>query len=441
MSVLLIIALIFSYIYFNNKIDEIQKNNSDQTSKLSSDHNQQIVNLNNEIQQLRSESAENSSIKVSDSGSTDSKDKAIASLKNEIQGLLEKSAETSSLKVSDSGSTDSKDKAIASLKNEIQGLLEKYTKDHANTLDSERKSQDLLANLRSNIAELKSTIKQKDALIDTIKIDTAKTSNEQISCPEVIQDNQSCGNIAEVEMQLIEKNSQLIESQKSLSLAKSNVAILKDEKVRAKLAFEKAKQLSKSIVELENKLQLNGQKLDNALNTQSELKISVNTKDELIQDLKNKLYLSSKKLSKSESTNKLNTNKSNRELLDIKNKLLDAKADLVLSEKRVSMMKDKLAGIKQTLALYEETLSTFKKTLSQQNRLIVSNSIDRIKETEQLYGVTFAVYLAGFTEDEVENYCLTIKETTDLEVEVFGKVASLDEETQDEYRKLCSSVD
>ncbi|MDP6103042.1 MAG: hypothetical protein QF399_00090 [Gammaproteobacteria bacterium] len=405
-SVLLIIALIFSYIYFNNKIDEIQKNNSDQTSKLSSDHNQQIVNLNNEIQQLRSESAENSSIKVSDSGST-----------------------------------DSKDKAIASLKNEIQGLLEKYTKDHANTLDSERKSQDLLANLRSNIAELKSTIKQKDALIDTIKIDTAKTSNEQISCPEVIQDNQSCGNIAEVEMQLIEKNSQLIESQKSLSLAKSNVAILKDEKVRAKLAFEKAKQLSKSIVELENKLQLNGQKLDNALNTQSELKISVNTKDELIQDLKNKLYLSSKKLSKSESTNKLNTNKSNRELLDIKNKLLDAKADLVLSEKRVSMMKDKLAGIKQTLALYEETLSTFKKTLSQQNRLIVSNSIDRIKETEQLYGVTFAVYLAGFTEDEVENYCLTIKETTDLEVEVFGKVASLDEETQDEYRKLCSSVD
>ena len=104
-------------------------------------------------------------------------------------------------------------------------------------------------------------------------------------------------------------------------------------------------------------------------------------------------------------------------------------------------MKDKLAGIKQTLALYEETLSTFKKTLSQQNRLIVSNSIDRIKETEQLYGVTFAVYLAGFTEDEVENYCLTIKETTDLEVEVFGKVASLDEETQDEYRKLCSSVD
>ncbi len=405
-SVLLIIALIFSYIYFNNKIDEIQKNNSDQTSKLSSDHNQQIVNLNNEIQQLRSESAENSS-----------------------------------LKVSDSGSTDSKDKAIESLKNEIQGLLEKYTKDHANTLDSERKSQDLLANLRSNIAELKSTIKQKDALIDTIKIDTAKTSNEQISCPEVIQDNQSCGNIAEVEMQLIEKNSQLIESQKSLSLAKSNVAILKDEKVRAKLAFEKAKQLSKSIVELENKLQLNGQKLDNALNTQSELKISVNTKDELIQDLKNKLYLSSKKLSKSESTNKLNTNKSNRELLDIKNKLLDAKADLVLSEKRVSMMKDKLAGIKQTLALYEETLSTFKKTLSQQNRLIVSNSIDRIKETEQLYGVTFAVYLAGFTEDEVENYCLTIKETTDLEVEVFGKVASLDEETQDEYRKLCSSVD
>ncbi len=355
--------------------------------------------------------------------------------------MLEKSAETSSLKVSDSGSTDSKDKAIASLKNEIQGLLEKYTKDHANTLDSERKSQDLLANLRSNIAELKSTIKQKDALIDTIKIDTAKTSNEQISCPEVIQDNQSCGNIAEVEMQLIEKNSQLIESQKSLSLAKSNVAILKDEKVRAKLAFEKAKQLSKSIVELENKLQLNGQKLDNALNTQSELKISVNTKDELIQDLKNKLYLSSKKLSKSESTNKLNINKSNRELLDIKNKLLDAKADLVLSEKRVSMMKDKLAGIKQTLALYEETLSTFKKTLSQQNRLIVSNSIDRIKETEQLYGVTFAVYLAGFTEDEVENYCLTIKETTDLEVEVFGKVASLDEETQDEYRKLCSSVD
>ena len=406
MSVLLIIALIFSYIYFNNKIDEIQKNNSDQTSKLSSDHNQQIVNLNNEIQQLRSESAENSSIKVSDSGST-----------------------------------DSKDKAIASLKNEIQGLLEKYTKDHANTLDSERKSQDLLANLRSNIAELKSTIKQKDALIDTIKIDTAKTSNEQISCPEVIQDNQSCGNIAEVEMQLIEKNSQLIESQKSLSLAKSNVAILKDEKVRAKLAFEKAKQLSKSIVELENKLQLNGQKLDNALNTQSELKISVNTKDELIQDLKNKLYLSSKKLSKSKSTNKLNIDKSNRELLDIKNKLLDAKADLVLSEKRVSMMKDKLAGIKQTLALYEETLSTFKKTLSQQNRLIVSNSIDRIKETEQLYGVTFAVYLAGFTEDEVENYCLTIKETTDLEVEVFGKVASLDEETQDEYRKLCSSVD
>ncbi len=113
MSVLLIIALIFSYIYFNNKIDEIQKNNSDQTSKLSSDHNQQIVNLNNEIQQLRSESAENSS-----------------------------------LKASDSGSTDSKDKAIESLKNEIQGLLEKYTKDHANTLDSERKSQDLLANLR-----------------------------------------------------------------------------------------------------------------------------------------------------------------------------------------------------------------------------------------------------------------------------------------------------
>ena len=417
-SILLTIALISGYLYYDNKVEEIQEQHSSQTSKLLSDHSQQLANLNNSSSEL----------------------------------------------------TDSRDEIIKNLKNEIQDLLATNSSQKSNT--ESVNSSDLLSNFKSSLAELNDEIKQKNVLIDSFKLTADKAKNELLSCENIIQNTESCGNIGEIEMQLIDKNSQLIKAQKDLSLAKSNITVLKDEKVRANLAINKNKELTKSINELENTLKITQEDLNNSLRNQNKLENNTKENNETIQTLKNKLSIASKKLSNSESNYKLTSDnlskannevlisnekllitknklsitkanfvKSTRQLLNLKNQLNNAKADLVLSDKKVTMMKNKLAGIKKTLTLYEKTVSAFKDTLSKQNKLIVSDSIDRIKATEQLYGVTFAVYLAGFTEDEVENYCLTIKETTDFEVEVFGKVTSLDEETQDEYRQLCSSVD
>ena len=77
--------------------------------------------------------------------------------------------------------------------------------------------------------------------------------------------------------------------------------------------------------------------------------------------------------------------------------------------------------------------------IAQQNRIIISKGIDRIKALEEDDSKSFSVYLSGFTEEQIKNYCLTIQNAP-LEIEAFGMIISADDISQNAYKEFCVST-
>jgi chromosome segregation ATPase len=247
-----------------------------------------------------------------------------------------------------------------------------------------------------------------------------------VVCSEAKQKQNSCKNIDTIELQLIEKNSQLKEAQKALSLAKINVAVLLDEKERANKAITTAKNLAESLKIVEEKLYSSQQDLQKSLNSQTELSNIVTVKSGIVESLNNKLKIIEKDiattkndLSASIKDNEINTS----ELSQTTEKLITA-----LKQLRSTELELKISEIK---------LSNISNTKTDQNKRIMSNSIDRVKKSKENKGVNFSVYLTGFSEEEINDYCLSIKDSATQDVEAFGIIISSDEEAKSTYKKLC----
>jgi len=418
-SILLSIALIFGFFHFNNQISDLNSRHNEQLTKLESERNQQIKNL-----------------KDSNLVATDSHLETIANLQDTINELSLESTNSTTLETNNT--QDSSDVSIA--KTVVDPLKSAID---TTSLDT------LVANLKNNIRELEDKISQKDALIDAAKSNKSSPEIPKASCPEVTQNPSSCASIDDIEMQLIEKHSQLTTAQKDLSLAKSRITVLKDEKVRANEAISNSKVLKESLLTVENKLQSALQKLEQSANEKTELDNIISRKNESVQSLNNKINEIEKELVATE--NDLSSSATESELKDVKlsktsEKLNDTTSNLSITseklkinESKLKITEAKLRATEELLKITKEAVQNQKDMIAQQNRIIISKGIDRIKALEEDDSKSFSVYLSGFTEEQIKNYCLTIQNAP-LEIEAFGMIISADDISQNAYKEFCVST-
>ena len=114
---------------------------------------------------------------------------------------------------------------------------------------------------------------------------------------------------------------------------------------------------------------------------------------------------------------------------------------------QVKTLKGSLQSIERKLNISAEKLSYLKQVFETQNKATVEQNIARIKELKETssgIAVTGLIVpaigvatLVSYTTEEIDNYCANIKNTIELENQVFGKVISLDGVMQKSYHNQC----
>lgn len=421
-SILLGVALIFFYFFYNNQIDNTQSEHSEQLASIESQYNQQIKDL-----------------KGSHEGSVSSHLETIHDLQMSLKRANSDVLDTNTT------STNYKKEQISFIK-ELQNNV---------------KGQDsFIKQLQNNVFELTKKLNQKNDEIDSLKFssDTEKTS--AMSCPEKepLMQPSSCGNIDEVEIQLIEKNSQLNKVKRELSMERIKVSVLKDEKVRANEALSLVKSLQSSLLSVESELKSTQNNLDLSISKQTNLNKRINKErnasnalksetkvlNNEITLIKNELFATGNQLTSALTENEFKIFELSQALGKINlttDKLKLTEKNLHAAEAKLQLTERNLHAAEANLKLTEEHFSNIKETISKQNKIIITNSIDRIRKSEDGLGIRYSVYLAGFTEEEINNYCLDIMNQTNQDIEAFGIITSTDKDAQSTYRELCVNTD
>ncbi|HIL41901.1 MAG TPA: hypothetical protein EYG35_00765 [Gammaproteobacteria bacterium] len=435
-SILLGVALIFVYFFYNNQIDNTQSEHSEQLASIESQYNQQIKDL-----------------KGSHEGSVSSHLETIHDLQKSL-----KEANSDVLDTNTTSTNYKKEQVsfIKELQNNVKGQ-DSFIKELQNNV----KGQDsFIKELQNNVFELTKKLNQKNDEIDSLKFsyDTEKTS--AMSCPETepMMQPSSCGNIDEVEIQLIEKNSQLNKVKRELSMERIKVSVLKDEKVRANEALSLVKSLQSSLLSVESELKSTQNNLDLSISKQTNLNKRINkernasnalkSKTKVLNNeitlIKNELFATGNQLTSALTENEFKIFELSQALGKINlttDKLKLTERNLHAAEAKLQLTERNLHAAEANLKLTEEHLSSIRETISKQNKIIITNSIDRIRKSEDGLGIRYSVYLAGFTEEEINNYCLDIMNQTNQDIEAFGIITSTDKDAQSIYRELCVNTD
>lgn len=114
---------------------------------------------------------------------------------------------------------------------------------------------------------------------------------------------------------------------------------------------------------------------------------------------------------------------------------------------QVKSLKGSLQSVEKKLDISAEKISYLEQVFETQNKATVEQNIARIKELKETssgIAVTGLIVpaigvatLISYTTEEIGNYCANIKNTIELENQVFGKVISLDESMQNNYHNQC----
>lgn len=114
---------------------------------------------------------------------------------------------------------------------------------------------------------------------------------------------------------------------------------------------------------------------------------------------------------------------------------------------QVKTLKGSLQSVEKKLNISAEKLSYLEQVFETQNKETVEQNIARIKELKETssgIAVTGLIVpaigvatLISYTTEEIDNYCANIKNTIELENQVFGKVISLDGTMQKSYHNQC----
>ncbi|MDB2590321.1 hypothetical protein N9345_05625 [Candidatus Thioglobus sp.] len=114
---------------------------------------------------------------------------------------------------------------------------------------------------------------------------------------------------------------------------------------------------------------------------------------------------------------------------------------------QVKTLKGSLKSVEKKLGISTEKLSFLQGVFETQNKTTVEKNIARIeelKETSSGIAITGLIVpvigvatLVSYTTEEINNYCANIKNTIELENQVFGKIVSLDKGMQKSYHNQC----
>jgi len=114
---------------------------------------------------------------------------------------------------------------------------------------------------------------------------------------------------------------------------------------------------------------------------------------------------------------------------------------------QVKTLKGSLKSVEQKLDISAEKLSYLQNVFETQNKTTVEQNIARIKELKETssgIAITGLIVpaigvatLISYTTEEIDNYCANIKNTIELENQVFGKIVSLDKSMQSSYHNQC----
>ena len=114
---------------------------------------------------------------------------------------------------------------------------------------------------------------------------------------------------------------------------------------------------------------------------------------------------------------------------------------------QVKTLKGSLKLVEKRLDISAEKLSYLQGVFETQNKTTVEQNIARIKELKETssgIAITGLIVpaigvatLVAYTTEEINNYCANIKNTIELENQVFGKIVSLDKSMQNSYHNQC----
>ena len=114
---------------------------------------------------------------------------------------------------------------------------------------------------------------------------------------------------------------------------------------------------------------------------------------------------------------------------------------------QVKTLKGSLQSVEKKLNISAEKLNYLQGVFETQNKTTVEQNIARIKELKETssgIAITGLIVpaigvatLISYTTEEIDNYCANIKNTIELENQVFGKIVSLDESMQKSFHNQC----
>lgn len=117
------------------------------------------------------------------------------------------------------------------------------------------------------------------------------------------------------------------------------------------------------------------------------------------------------------------------------------------ARKQVKTLKGSLKSVEKKLGISTEKLSFLQGVFETQNKTTVEKNIARIDELKEISSgiaitglivpVIGVATLVSYTAEEIDNYCANIKNTIELENQVFGKIVSLDKSMQKSYHNQC----
>lgn len=164
----------------------------------------------------------------------------------------------------------------------------------------------------------------------------------------------------------------------------------------------------------------------------------------------------------------------NLQLIKARTKIQELEKKTGLNQAKTSVLKDEMEQNKQAKKVIKTLKSTIDKTkvelgnmisdsdykklqelesivrvFQQKNKKIIQNNITRIVTLKEASGgilitgaivpIIGAATLIAYATQEIGHYCQNIKDNIALEKQLFGKVLSLDEATQKNYRLHCQA--
>ncbi len=165
-----------------------------------------------------------------------------------------------------------------------------------------------------------------------------------------------------------------------------------------------------------------------------------------LEDLNNQLISAHSEIKSMQKKLSLATSKSGVLTNEI-SQMNDSRNEVKLLTKSLKSAEQKLTTAQQELSLSDDKVKYLQGVFETKNKENIVKNIARIKALKESSGgiavtglivpVIGLATLVSYANEEINNYCANIKNITNLEKDIFGKVVSLDPQMQKDFHYQC----